>query len=159
MADELNYESEEYLDESQNESATKTQKRRKQAARRVEDSWKDDDVTLLIAEVETHPCLWDARNEGYKNKTSRETAWRDISETFGNKITMQQLNIKWQLLRNAFRNASSKAKKTKSGQGVETTPQWKFHSHMAFVTAAEKAQNVVSVSNLDSVSNCNKVFQ
>lgn len=125
---------------------------RKQPNRKVIDSWSDEDIIKLIGGVELKICLWDARSDEYKNKTSRENAWREVAKIFDNKTAVQQLAAKWQLLRNQFRASSPSAKNTKSGKGVEKKPQWKFYSYMKFIAAAEREQNVHSESNLDAVS-------
>lgn len=69
-------------------------------------------------------------------------------------MSVQQLSVKWQLLRTQFRTASAAIKKTKSGQEATKKPQWKFYSDMAFIAADEQDQSVVSVSNFNAVSIC-----
>lgn len=76
--------------------------------------------------------------------------WRDIEEEMRFQFTNEQCSAKWQNLRNTFRKISQK--KTKSGQGVENEPQWRFYKNMAFITANERQHTTESESTLD-VSN------
>lgn len=148
---------EEWLDENveeqipqSNSDADETirSKRKRKQNRKVSvppDVWDDDNITKLIAAVETHSCLWNAGNVEYKNRPIRDSAWKSIATDFD--ISVQQLMVKWQSLRNQYRTALSNAKKTKSGQAANRPPQWKFLSQMAFVGAAEKNQTAPTVSN------------
>lgn len=165
MADEENFEDEmedslkdteenDEIDGSE-EGTAKKKRKRKQVSRKIVDEWSDEFTTKLISEVEQYNCIWDARDVEYKNKTSRESAWRLIAESFDGQKTVPQLNLKWQTLRNQFRNVANVAKKTKSGQGAVRAPNWKYYSHLSFIAAAEREQNVGSVSNLCAVSERN----
>lgn len=134
-------------------SANRKGKRSRKPAPKIADSWTDDDIIKLIGEVEQRPAIWDWSCAEYKVKTNRENAWSEIAVSFENKISIQQLGIKWQYLRRQYRNSCDSLNKTKSGQAASKTPQWKFHSHMAFLGNIEKERNVISVSNFRSALN------
>lgn len=124
-------------------------KTRKQNRPKVADTWTDENIGKLIAEVETRPCIWNAGDPDYKMRNKREVAWREISEAFDDGVRpVDQLTAKWQSLRTQYRSSVATAKRTKSGQGASKKPHWKFHSQMAFVDAAEQSQRVRTESNL-----------
>lgn len=120
------------------EEFAKKKGKRKQPCRKITDEWNDEIITKLISEVEQYCCIWDARDSEYKNKVSRENAWRLIADSFDGRKTVSQLNLKWQTLRNQFRNVASNAKKTKSGQAAVKEPHWKYYSHLSFIAAAKE---------------------
>lgn len=127
----------------------KTAKRKRVQNRpKISDLWDHDDTVKLINEVETRPCLWSAGHADYKNRTKRESAWKEIALLLNEKFTTDQLNAKWQNLRTQYRHAVASMKKTKSGQANEAQPHWKYHSNMAFVSAAEETQTTQSESNM-----------
>lgn len=143
----------EEFENSMDETIGKRPKRTQIRKVSVSDIWKNDDnVTKLIAAVESHACLWNAKNSEYKNRTVRDLAWKAIATEFDNTISVQQLSVKWQHLRNQYRTALVNAKKTKSGQAANKAPQWKFMSQMAFVGSAEINQTAATVSSFNLAS-------
>lgn len=127
--------------------------KRIQPVRKVTDSsWTEERVISLISWVKNHPVLWDPGHVDYKKKSVREMAWQSIAEEFDNSISCQQLNVKWQLLRNQFRAALASIKRTKLDYGVEKTPHWKYYPHMEYIGACESEHNMLSESNLEIVS-------
>lgn len=121
-------------------SPTAAKRKRNQIQPKVNDSWSDDNIIKLIAEVEIRSCIWNVGDANYKSRTKRDSAWQSIATTFENKIPVDQLTAKWQNLRTQYRTSLASAKKTKSGQGATSKPHWKFHSQMEFIGAAEKAK-------------------
>lgn len=93
------------------------------------------------------PCIWNVGDKEYKCRNKRESAWDAVSSVLNKKFTIEQLTAKWQNLRNQYRTSLSSSKKTKSGQGATTKPNWKYHSQMAFVGAAEAQQTTQTESN------------
>lgn len=128
-------------------SPTGAKRKRIQIRPKVSDSWSDDNIIKLIAEVEIRPCIWNVGNGDYKNRNKRDSAWQSIATVFDGEIPVDQLTAKWQNLRTQYRTSLASAKKTKSGQGVAFKPHWKFHSQMSFVGATEQSQTVRSESN------------
>lgn len=142
MSDEENSQS--FLNDSMeqnDEDYLPTNKRaRRQNRPKVADTWTDPDIEKLIGEVEVRPCIWNAGETDYKSRTKRDSAWNEICEAFESAKTVDRLTAKWQSLRTQYRTSMANAKKTKSGQGATRATQWKFHSQMAFIGAAEQSQ-------------------
>lgn len=118
--------------------------------RRIASVWTDPEVTKLIEQVEMQPSIWNFACEDNRNRGTRDQAWTLIAAAFDNKKETSQLRVKWQLLSNQHRDLIAKASKTKSGQGAETLPHWKFYSQMAFLRNIKKQTTVVTESNLVS---------
>lgn len=134
-------------DEDYTPSPTSAKRKRNQIRPKVSDSWSDDNIIKLIAEVEIRPCIWNVGTDDYKNRNKRDSAWQSIATVFSDEIPVDQLTAKWQNLRTQYRTSLASAKKTKSGQGVAFKPHWKFHSQMSFIGATEQSQTVRSESN------------
>lgn len=123
-------------------------RKRNQSRQKIADSWSHEDTVRLISAVETRPCLWNVGEADYKDRTKRDSAWKEVSSMFDNRIVVEQLTTKWQNLRTQYRKLVTANKQTKSGQEFTQPPHWKYYSNMAFVSAAEAAQTVRSESNL-----------
>lgn len=123
-------------------------RKRVQNRAKITHTWSHEEILKLISEVEIRPCVWNVSLKEYKNRFKRDAAWQEIFVLMGEKFPVDELSAKWQNLRTQFRNSVSSAKKTKSGQAATTKPNWKYHSQMEFVNAAEISQTVRSVSNM-----------
>lgn len=115
----------------------------------VSTSSSDHSNDKLISCVECVLMLWNAKNQNYKNKVERQTAWKHMSELdFESKFTDDELLVKWTHIRIQYRSYFAKFRKTKSGQGVETEIKWKFYRAMSFLGKAEEEQTPNTVSNM-----------
>lgn len=94
--------------------AKRNKRSRTQSRPRVRDTWTYDDIEKLITEVEVRPCIWDVGTTDYRNRTKRDSAWRDISTAFDNDKSVDQMMAKWQSLRTQYRTSLSNAKRTRS---------------------------------------------
>lgn len=93
--------------------------------------------------------LWNAKDEKYRNKIERQSAWKHISEAdFDGKFNDTELMAKWSNMRIQYRSYFSKYRKTKSGQGASAPVKWKFYEALDFVGRAENEQTDSTVSNL-----------
>lgn len=129
----------------------KTTSKKRQAKPKVEAEWTDPEIFKMINCVECLPLLWNAKDEKYKNRVARNSAWNDMSELdFDSKFTDHELQAKWTNLRIQYRSYLSKNQKTKSGQGAEDhiTCKWKFFEAMKFVGSTEQEQTSATVSNM-----------
>lgn len=148
-------------------------KKRTRAKPKVVARWNDADIFKLISYVEVEPATWNAAHKDYSNKYARSLAWGRVAEkcngilvnffqsvlVFFNcsvgfffqflvdKYTEADLSAKWSNLRIQFRSYMVRCTKTRSGQGTEEAPRWKFYSAMSFVGRAEAIQTSETVSN------------
>lgn len=129
----------------EDESNIPTKKRRVKP--KVVKEWDEDEIFKLIAAVEDYPCIWNAGEEMYHNKSARENAWQTIGDIFNGKYDTSDMSAKWSNLRIQYRTAAARAK-SKSGQGVVENPKWKYFSALSFVGRAEDEQTQATVSNL-----------
>ena len=53
------------------------------------------DVAILIEIIERKPCLWDETSDGYKDKTEKSKAWREMCAFLEGEF--HQMNRKKQL--------------------------------------------------------------
>lgn len=111
-----------------------TQPKKRQIKPKVCSEWSDHDIFKLISCVECMPVLWNAKDEKYRNKIERQSAWKQVSEIeFGSKYTDSELMAKWSNIRIQYRSYYTKCHKTKSGQGVNEQVKWKFYEAMYFI--------------------------
>lgn len=126
--------------------------KKKQTKPKVTAEWSEEDVFKLIGCVELVPMLWNAKDEKYRNKIERTSAWNQMSEIyFENKFSGSELLAKWSNVRIQYRGYFTKYHKTKSGQGADEPVEavkWKFYEAMGFVGRAEDEQTGISISNL-----------
>lgn len=65
----------------------------KRKPRKIAVDFTEDQVTSLIAAVESEPILWNAALEEYRDKLKRDAAWSNISKCiFVNEIGPLDLN-------------------------------------------------------------------
>lgn len=132
---------------TQNKKTTQSKKR--QIKPKVCSDWSDNEIFKLISCVECVPMLWNAKDEKYRNKIERQSAWKHISETeFDSKFSDNELMAKWSNMRIQYRSYLAKNRKTKSGQGTKDSIKWKFYEAKDFVGRAEEEQTASTVSNL-----------
>lgn len=155
---------EEYLDDNFDEDPTygtksaakkkQPQSKKRQTKPKVSSDWSDDDIFKLITCVELVPMLWNAKDEKYRNKFERQSAWKHMSEVdFEGKFSDSELLAKWSNIRIQYRSYYSKYQKTKSGQETDEPVKWKFYEAIDFVGRAEQEQTAITVSNLVCVQN------
>lgn len=126
-----------------------TQPKKRQVKRKVSSDWSDDEMFKLISCVECLPMLWNAKDEKYRNRIERQSAWKQMSEAdFDNKFTVDEIMAKWSNMRIQYRSYFAKYRKNKSGQGANEPVKWKFYGAMDFVGQAEEEQTSTTVSNL-----------
>lgn len=130
----------------ENESQNQSKRRAKPKVTAV---WMEDDIRELIQEVEQQPCIWDFEDENHKNLTKRGAAWCAIVDELKNRFSETECKAKWINIKNAYTNAKCRMLHTKSGQGTETQPTWKYWHDMNFLTKKEALTNIASVSTLD----------
>lgn len=127
--------------------------KKKRKARVILAEWTDEKIVSLIGAVEQEPQLWVASLEEYRNKVTRDAAWKSISEiVFENSITPEELNKKWQGLRVQFKTEYNKVQKKKSGQGTDEnfTVRWRHYEQMKFLLSGDGSVAVETTSNLVS---------
>lgn len=127
--------------------------KKKRKARVILAEWTDEKIVSLIGAVEQEPQLWDASLEEYRNKVTRDAAWKSISEiVFENSIAPEELNKKWQGLRVQFKTEYNKVQKKKSGQGTDEnfTVRWRHYEQMKFLLSGDGSVAVETTSNLVS---------
>lgn len=97
--------------------------------------------------------LWNAKDENYRNKIERQSAWKRMSENiFNNKFTVNELIAKWSNMRIQYR--SYLAKYQKNNEKIK----WKFYGAMDFVGQADEDQTSTTVSNLVCVDHITLFF-
>ncbi|XP_066970138.1 uncharacterized protein [Macrobrachium rosenbergii] len=112
-------------------------------------------LTLNLIELyRQHPCLWDVREEVYKDRDARTAAIKQITTNLKQNATyMNEVEVKRKiaLLQNQHRREMRKVNMDKkSGVGSEDqyTPKlWCFNS-LSFLNSGDTVRP--SVSNLDS---------
>lgn len=103
----------------------------------------------LIQAVEQQPSIWDFEDENHKNLTKRGAAWRAIVKELENRFSETECKAKWINIKIAYTNAKSRMLHTKSGQGTETQPTWKYWHDINFLTKKGALTDTISVSTLD----------
>lgn len=122
-------------------------KKKKAQKPKVVSEWSENDVFKLIACVQEHPALWDARDSQYRNKQERAKLWDEMSKNeFQSKYAGAELLAKWSNTRIQFRSYSNK--KPKSGDAAPAPVNWKYFSAMQFIGHAECDQTALTESNL-----------
>lgn len=111
--------------------------------------WSDGDIVALIHAVETKPELWKCSDPGYKNRTKKDAAWRDIEENvFHRIIKTTEISAKWSNLRVQYKSYAAKYKNRPSGSGRSQIAKWKFFDAMNFVGAVDDLLSESTISNL-----------
>ncbi|XP_072948616.1 uncharacterized protein [Epargyreus clarus] len=91
-----------------------------------------NELTLQFLDLyRSHPCIWDPKNDGHKNKSRLNTAWMDIKNQLGGVFTVQELKRKKESLMAAYRGYRAKIKMTEmTGSTVVYEPSWFAFPHM-----------------------------
>lgn len=134
-------------------------KKKRQVKPKVCAEWTNDDIFKLISCVKSVKMLWNAKDEKYRNKIERKSAWKQISDAdFDRKFSDTELMAKWTNMRIQYRSYFAKYRKTKSGQGKDESIKWKFYEAMDFVDSAEGEQTATTASNLVFYYSCYSYF-
>ncbi|CAG4970070.1 unnamed protein product [Parnassius apollo] len=131
----------------------------------------------VIQEVRLRPCLWNLRDNSYKNKDAKLKAWKDVCEAvcpnFGDssgeekKQIEKAVQLRWKTARDAYMKCRANLKTSKSGSAGGVKKKYIFFDIMTFLedtkdfepthesmalTSSQTSQNVASTSSQNSQS-------
>ena len=93
-------------------------------------NWTKENVLSLIEKNSEYPCLWNCKLQGYKNRLTREDAYKKIASELP-QFTIEMAKAKIQTLRGQYRKQLSFIKMSaKSGAGSDeifNPTLWCFH--------------------------------
>ncbi|XP_017483999.1 PREDICTED: uncharacterized protein LOC108372745 [Rhagoletis zephyria] len=69
--------------------------------------WTTEDTLTLISAVESHPCVWEYSSPEYKDRQKRDSAWRNIAESFGSR-NVEECKAKWANIKTAYNSVKKK---------------------------------------------------
>lgn len=133
---------------TQPSTKTSTPEIKKRKRLHVVSPWTTEDTLTLISAVESHPCVWEYSSPEYKDRQKRDSAWRNIAESFGSR-NVEECKAKWANIKTAYNSVKKKVTSTKSGQGVSEKPHWPFWSAMSFYFRHDCAKTTESVTNIE----------
>ncbi|KAL1464874.1 hypothetical protein WDU94_004482 [Cyamophila willieti] len=85
---------------------------------------------LLIECVRKNEFLYKPKHKDHCNQRLAKNCWDNIGTTMGQ--TGADCKKKWNSLRDRYRRVKN-SKNTKSGQGTDDSPKWKFEDQMSFL--------------------------
>uniref|UniRef100_A0AAG5CNU2 MADF domain-containing protein n=2 Tax=Anopheles atroparvus TaxID=41427 RepID=A0AAG5CNU2_ANOAO len=91
----------------------------------------------FISKVQGHGCLWNRKNEGYKNVLSQRDAWKALEAEL--KLPYELLRQKWKSLQSSYRHYSKKYEaslRTGSATDDIAYPTWYAYEAMSFLSAS-----------------------
>ncbi|KAL4710124.1 hypothetical protein ACJJTC_016526 [Scirpophaga incertulas] len=115
----------------------------------------------VIQEVRLRPCLWNLRDNLYKNKDGKLKAWIDVCEA------KKAVQLRWKTARDAYMKCRANLKTSKSGSAGDVKKKYIFFDIMTFLedtkdfepthesmasTSSQSSQNVASTSSQNSQS-------
>lgn len=137
------------FDDADAENTNRRGNGNKRSRPKVSIKWNDDNIFKLITAVESYEELWDPSSQIYKNRTAKDSAWREIHENlFNSEIGLTELISKWNNIRIQFRSYRSKLSLKKSGSGTDDSPKWKFWNAMLFIDRMENQYSQATASNM-----------
>uniref|UniRef100_A0A182PGH4 MADF domain-containing protein n=1 Tax=Anopheles epiroticus TaxID=199890 RepID=A0A182PGH4_9DIPT len=94
---------------------------------------KEEVVLALINTIRRKPILWKQNAPGYRDLTAQQQAWQSVANQYG--VPVEQLKLKWRMLRTQFRSNLSKIRyKRMEGTGeLNYQPTWFAFEAMKFL--------------------------
>ncbi|VEN38003.1 unnamed protein product [Callosobruchus maculatus] len=122
--------------------------------------WTNQKVMKFLELYQMHPCIWDPKDSGHKNKNKINAAWIDIEKDMGCECTVTELKKKKDSLMAAFRAYKTKIKKSEtseSGSSEVYRPVWFAYDFMnSFLGAVYKCSiNTESPNHQQDAENSN----
>ncbi|XP_024873805.1 uncharacterized protein LOC112455835 [Temnothorax curvispinosus] len=91
----------------------------------------------IIELVRDSKCLYDKRDENYKNTAKKKKVWTAISEklkhSLGVDIPAQNIEKRWSSLRNMFNREHKKQSLPPSGSGYKPSKPWDLYQNLLFL--------------------------
>ncbi|KAK7874130.1 hypothetical protein R5R35_004673 [Gryllus longicercus] len=99
-------------------------------------TWSKTEVQVLIQESEKRPCLWDTSRTDYRDRNIRTKNIQEIALVLNKEV--EDINNKWQNLRNQFGAERRKCEARKSGSSLQEVydSKWEYFQAMKFILPA-----------------------
>ncbi|XP_028677377.1 transcription factor Adf-1-like [Erpetoichthys calabaricus] len=98
------------------------------------------DKEKLITQVQSHPVLYDSKDENYKDNAKKDSAWRAVSTALG--LSVEDCQKRWKNLRDTF------VRKNKAyqpgGPDLRWQKQWKYAEIMSFLLPYVQTRGAMS---------------
>nr|CAH7761461.1 unnamed protein product [Callosobruchus chinensis] len=101
------------------------------------------DTELLICTIQNKRCIWDASSEEYKNRDSKNNAFKEVAAVVVHDfdmLTEKELNEavlllqkRWKTSRDAYVRDRAKLKKSKSGDAAKTIKKYIYFENLKFL--------------------------
>ncbi|KAG5890010.1 hypothetical protein JTB14_032632 [Gonioctena quinquepunctata] len=90
----------------------------------------------LIAEVKSHPALYDNTHKDFKNKDVKQVIWYDITHKLRKQCddkSVRTVRMRWKSLRDSYVKETKYKMALSSGQNVKPRRNWRYSSSMQFL--------------------------
>nr|CAI5850362.1 unnamed protein product [Callosobruchus analis] len=102
------------------------------------------DTELLICTIQNKRCIWDASSEEYKNRDSKNNAFKEVAavvvhdfdmltEKSRMKLVILLVQKRWKTSRDAYVRDRAKLKKSKSGDAAKTIKKYIYFENLKFL--------------------------
>lgn len=76
--------------------------------------WTSEKVMRFLKLYKSHPCIWNPKDSGHKNRKKVNNAWIEIQNGLGERCTVKDLKKKRESLMSAFRGYKAKIRKSET---------------------------------------------
>nr|CAI5841600.1 unnamed protein product [Callosobruchus analis] len=101
------------------------------------------DTELLICTIQNKRCIWDASSEEYKNRDSKNNAFKEVAAVVVHDFDMLTekeqneavllVQKRWKTSRDAYVRDRAKLKKSKSGDAAKTIKKYIYFENLKFL--------------------------